>query len=217
MFQESGTLTAEAPGEFSSVIGTLEQYPEGAFLSGGVPASADPMSWGSVYNYKGFGYLSQTLNQPKLVIGCWFLFQQVLIHPNGMAIMALGGPVDPLLQINLVNRMINIDAAYGAVPPQFLPLFPAPDEWLYLSLAAKNTGGTNWSIRAFYKRVGESLKQWASWDSQPGHLASYDNAMFGTSWNAGTQYEGRISACTVHSFANDDFSDVVYPAEILEP
>jgi hypothetical protein len=227
MFNTSGTLTPAAPGGFGTVVGSLSQSPDGASIQGGVPASADPLVWGQPSDYRSFGTLSQTSGQTKVVIGCWFYFKQ--IGASGTlrsAIMFVGiDPLNPGPELLVSENTLKAMSIYNESTLQVLPFIPS-NEWLYLSIAAVLApASTYWSARFFYKRPKGNLTQWASWNAVDCYVGGegFAIALYGMAQQ--NQYdhanvpsfEGRISACTVHSFENADFSDVVYPSEILEP
>jgi hypothetical protein len=228
MFQPSGILTSASIGDFSAVTGTLYQGPGGARLFDGIAASADPSVWGQPSGYRSFGTLTQTVGQLRVVIGCWFYFKQIGVNGTTKSpIMLLGkDPLNPSIQLQVSENTLKAMSIYNNATLQVLPFVPSPNEWLYLSIAAVwASGSTRWSARFYYKHPKGNLTQWASWDAVDCYVGSegFGIALYGMAQLSeydpanNPSYEGRISACTIHSFANDDFSDVVYPAEVIEP
>ena len=215
MFEQTGTLTAQAPGGFDRVTGTLYQMPEGARLEGGLAASAEHHVYSLGGNNTTMGYFATGDNPSRMVAGAWFYFRAISGGAGPTQIMAFG-QTDPYIGISLSNGGLVANVAYGPIFAT-LPFIPVANAWLYLSLAMKNIGGSNWNIRVFYKKLGAAnkLTQWGSGDNLS-TSPTIDTAMWGIFWN-NPSWDGLMSACTLHLFEKDDFSDVVYPSEVLEP
>ena len=132
--------------------------------------------------------------------------------------MGFGNP-EPAIRLAISQGTLMAESIYQDPTLQVLPFTPDPNQWLYISIAGRFVSVTEWAARFFYKRLGGNLTQWASWDSATTWTDNLHNAIFGLYSVSGSDplWDGLISGCTLHSFQNDDFSDVVYPAEVLEP
>jgi hypothetical protein len=216
MFEPSGTLTAAAPGDFVVVDGSLYQEPGGAHLAGSVAACADPRVQIQTSPFNALGYFSSA-GHSKVVLGCWFLFKVINTNAlNKSAIMFLGDASAPTIQLVVSEGTLKAWSIYQDQTLQSFPFTPTANEWLYISFAAQWVSNTEWSVRFFYKHPKGNLTQWAEWNAVTCWTGStgFNLAGYGMCQNS-CSYEGRISACTLHSFENADYSDVVYPSEIM--
>ncbi|MEQ1850547.1 MAG: HYR domain-containing protein [Chthoniobacteraceae bacterium] len=96
-----------------------------------------------------------------------------------------------------------------------LPFSPL-NQWVYLSIATSRVSGNNWNSKAYFKKPGGALTEWASFSNHNATVGDWGVARFGVMANS-PGFSGRVGACSVYSFENPDFSDVIYPPDVLEP
>ena len=220
MFSTTGTLTSASPGSnFSAVTGTMYMQAGGPRLSAGTAASFDPQTFGQNTAYTSFGETTATNNQTKVVIGAWFFIKNVTTQ---------GANASPILSFRSGttsgNRPIGIYAEAGNITTYFRfggggvnqGNCPVTSGWVYLAIAISKVSGTNWDGRMYYKTPGGALTQFVSWTNENSFFSNWGSALFGCVGN-NPSFNGRMGACSVYSFANSDFSDVIYPSDLIDP
>jgi len=210
MFSTSGTLTSAAPGSnFSQVVGTLHQRPGGPRLAGGSPASADIRGEGTA-SYGRYIFASQ--GNQKLFVGGWFLIKPG--QGNNVDLLnisdALGNP-SPTISIS--NGQLGGGIRYQSFIPAGQDY---KNRWIFLGIAAHLKAGTTADVRFYYKLPGQSMQSWAPIDNGQIGITTMDQS------NAGfiafdSTFKGRLGAPSVYTFAEDDFSDISYPSDLIEP
>lgn len=211
MFSTSGTLTAESPGSaFSRVVGTLYQRAGGPSLAGGLPASADPHALHS--SACGIYDLPDPSGTGRVFMGGWFYFKNLQQH-EGSLLTLLDQYDNPGPQITVFNGKIYGGVAYKQ--KSACPVVPLR-KWIYLAIASVKEEAGNVSLRFYFKEPGQAMKSWGAQD----HI--YVTREQTTGFQAGFTGNGptmsiRMGAVGGYTFEEQDFSDVNYPNDIIEP
>lgn len=209
MFTPSGVLTAAQPGtQFSEVMGTLHQKPGGPHLADGSAASVDfrdpAQATIAFFDIEEDGV-------SKVFAGAWFLIKSV----QGAQVELIGiadwsGHV--FASTGIVNERLGYligNSFTGDVPDW-------QNRWIYLGAAIRLRPDGKADLRYYIKQRGGEMQPFASLSEVSLGLNRLQKIVVG-SRSQGTIFKGRMGAPAVYSFEQDDFSDVTYPAEILEP
>ena len=207
MFATSGKLTAESPGAFSQMIGTFYQRAGGPRSLEGAAASAD-LQGEQAAGVFDFGDEGQT----KVVAGAWFYIKS--IGDGESKFLSLGDRAG-----NYGPTISSTNGQIGAGIP-YLHWTPCPinvkNRWVYLGIGICHKGGGSADVKFYYKLQGGPLTSWAEFEDGTVWISAVN--WFRVSYEAnppGSEY--RIGAPSAYAFEMADFSDVVYPPELLEP
>lgn len=212
MFDTTGTLTSGSPGSnFTSVTGTLYQRAGGPRLISGSAASADPHGTTAYGTLTLPAYPSQT---DWLVAGGWFFFASI-----GNS----GANATPLILFtdHFGNTYTMVDVSAGIIRLNAVTLpVASTNQWVYLAVATHFTsnpsGGTfNYDVRWYYRVPGGALTQ-VSTASNFVMTYGVHGVRLGFQ-NTGISYNGRMGAVSAYTFSSADFSDVVYPTDVVDP
>ncbi|MEN3940966.1 hypothetical protein WJU23_06715 [Prosthecobacter sp. SYSU 5D2] len=210
MFTSAEALTPESPGEnFTSVAGNLLSRPGGPHLAGSPGSSAELRGQGAPavgwYNFA-------SSDRRKIFVGAWFMLKDLQ-----------GGYVDLLGLCDIYGNTspyISIQDGKLGGGIMFNSFTPAGvswnNQWIYLGIAIHLKSGTTADVRFYYKHVGQPMQSWAPIDNGHAGIASLGYTFAG-SWSYGTFLKGRVGAPSAYAFEENDFSDVAYPADLIEP
>lgn len=211
MFATTGALTEAAPGQaFSRVSGTLHQRAGGPSLAGGMAASADPRALDS----SSFGIYD--LNDPssfsKVFVGGWFYFKSIQQHEASLLVL-IDQYDNPGPQITVQNGRI-----YGGVAYQQKTACPEVPVhgWIYLAVASVKEEAGRVSLRFYYKLPGQPMHSWGELNNTYVTREQTTGFLAGFAGN-GPAMSLRMGAVAGYSFEQQNFSDIEYPSEVLEP
>ena len=212
MFATTGTLTSGSPGSnFSVVTGTLYQRAGGPRVGAGAAARVD------VHNqsFAGGQFSMADSSMPKLFTGAWFYFKSIetISQSYIIDILDAGGGNDV---ITLTAQSGNVGANVMGQFWTACPVNPV-NRWLFLGIGVSKVSGSSVDIKYYYKTLGGALTVWldlpgfnpAWWNTTMGFVK------YGAFWGQVSNF--CFGAPSVYTFANADFSDVIYPADLIEP
>ena len=210
MFAPTGALTAASPGtNFASVVGTLAQRAGGPRLAGSPAASAD-LRGAPVAAYGRFVLPTQT---QQMVFACaWFMVKSVQgTNVDLLNVCDIYGNPGPT--ISITNGSLGGGIKYNS----FAPSGPAyVNQWLFLGIAVNLKQSNTGDVRFYSKLPGQPMQSWAPINDSLLGVASLGQVTVG-SVDVGTTLLGRMGGTSVYTFTQSDFSDVAYPADLLEP
>ncbi len=209
MFATVGQLDEANPGtNFARVQRTLLQRAGGPRLVGTAAASAvirpeNPPPHGTV-ELPGAG--------DRVFVSGWFFFKSLQNH--GARILSINSSVvEPGPSLTIENGMISGGTAYGE--RTFLPE-SMTNRWIFLGVAVSRESPFQGSARFYYKFPGQPMQSWGGFDDGNIGIPDVGGARFGVDkTNSGIQC--RMGAPSAYRFENADFSDIVYPPDLLEP
>jgi len=210
MFAPTGALTASSPGtNFASVVGTLAQRAGGPRLAGSPAASAD-LRGSPVAAYGRFVLPTQT--QQKVFTGAWFMIKSVQgSNVDLLNVCDVFGNPGPTISIS--NGSLGGGIRYNS----FVPSGPAyVNKWLFLGIAVNLKQSNIGDVRFYSKLPGQPMQSWAPINNSQIGGASLGQVTVG-SVDVGTTLLGRMGGPSVYTFTQSDFSDIAYPADLLEP
>jgi hypothetical protein len=198
-----GTLTSVSPAPFDVVSGSL-------FLGGYGPSGAgtcDARGGDSTFGQINFSV------QPRTFIGAWIMIksqevqgtnsQFIIRTDSGMHLASNSGGI-----IAISEFIWN--APLTGIVPDF--------QWVFFGMAASLVSGTSFDLKFWYKTLTGPFTVWAS-NANDNIFAPISAAKFGRC-QTGLQYpnvEFAFGSPCVYTYDNNDFSDIVYPAEIVSP
>lgn len=211
MFATTGTLTSASPGQaFTRVSGTLHQRAGGPRLEDGTAASADPQAQDS----SGFGIydLKDPSSLSRVFVGGWFCFKSIQQHEASLLVL-IDQYDNPGPQITVQGGRI-----YGGVAYKEKTVCPeAPVQgWIYLAVASVKEEAGRVSLRFYYKLPGQPMQSWGELNNIYVTREQTTGFLAGFAGN-GPAMSLRIGAVAGYSFEQQNFSDIKYPAEVLEP
>lgn len=207
MFATTGSLTPESPGAFSSLTGEFFQRAGGPRLSGGSAASVDLQGTASSAHY-GFEGLGHT----KIFVGGWFFIKSMA--SAGTVLLSVADPLgNPGPVISDVGGKLGAGVLYGGWTA--CPIDPV-NRWVYFGIGISQINSTTADVRFYYKLPGGPMNHWAEITTGNAGIASPGQLLVGTMGN-NPAVEYRMGAPSVYTFEEANFSDVVYPADLIEP
>jgi hypothetical protein len=212
MFARTGTLTSGAPGSnFTSVTGTLYQRAGGPRLSAGSAASVDLQGAGTTYGR----YDPSNPNNSKVFFGAWFYFKS-------LGTSGANGNMHLWMEDQFGNPAEMIEVKAGELGAGILgntftacPIDPT-NQWVFFGIALSRTSGATGDLKFYYKTVGGSMTAWATVSAGNIAIGTTGRLKVGAS-NATPVSYFRVGGVAAYTFAQSDFSDVVYPPDLLEP
>ena len=211
MFATTGELSAASPGSsFDTVEGVLHQRAGGPRLSGGAAASADTHE-GANSAYGSFSV--DPVNHKRIFVGGWFFIKEVQgTLPLLISVRDQFGNHGPIISIpygELQGGLLFQPSTTQAAG------LDAIHRWVYLAIGVHflDSGGAD--VRYYSKFLGQPMQVWHSLDATP-TIGGAGSVMLGF-WCGGPLVRGRVGAPSVYTFSSDDFSDIVYPTDVLEP
>lgn len=212
MFATTGQLDEANPGaNFTKVTGRFLQRPGGPRMDGMPAASADlrnivPTPYGIVD--------LPTDDEPRLFLCGWYHFKSLQVH--GATLLAITDPYEnPGPAIFVEDSTLKTGVEYWPLPRTPLPE-SVVNRWVFLGLAVVRTGDRQGSLRFYYKFPGQPLRQWASHDDVSIGLPILGGFQAGLR-TSGSSVRCRLGAVAGYRFENNDFSDVVYPPDLIDP
>jgi hypothetical protein len=209
MFATAGQLDEANPGtNFTVVQRTLLQRAGGPRLAGTAAASAvlrpeNPSPHGTV-QLPGVG--------DRLFVCGWFFFKTLQDH--GARILTINSNfVEPAPCLTVENGLITGGTAYGdrTVLPESVA-----NRWIFLGVAVSRDAPFQGSIRCYYKFPGQPMQSWGGFDDGNIGLPEVGGARFGVE-TSNSAIHCRLGAPAAYRFENADFSDIVYPPDLIEP
>lgn len=209
MFSPAGDLTAEAPGNnFQEVRGILVGRPGGPHLANEPPASADLREQG----LPAIGRFEIPSSPSKVFIGGWFFFKDVQGgQVDLLSLCDIHGNASPTLSIT--DGVLGGGIKYNSFYPANIEW---KNRWIYLGIATHLKSGSTADVRFYCKLPGQPMQSWSPLNDVQTGIAEIGQMVAG-SWTFGTLFKGRLGAASVYTFDNNDFSDIVYPADVIEP
>jgi len=209
MFATTGQLDETNPGtNFSEVQRTLLQRAGGPRLAGTAAASAvlrpeNPSPHGSV-RLPGVGN--------RLFVCGWFFFKTLQAH-SGRVLSVNTDILEPGPCLTVENGLIGGGIGNGArtVLPESVT-----NRWIFLGIAVSRDTGRDGSVRYYYKFPGQPMQSWGGFDNGNIGLPEVGGARFGVD-TTNSAIRCRLGAPAAYRFGNADFSDVIYPPDLLEP
>ena len=210
MFAPTGALTAASPGtNFASVVGTLAQRAGGPRLAGSPAASAD-LRGDPASAYGCFVLPTQILQ--KVFVGAWFMIKSIQGSDKDLLnVCDIYGNPGPT--ISITNGSLGGGIRYNSFAsggPAFV------NRWVFLGIAVNLKQGTTGDVRFYFKLPGQPMQSWGPINNGQLGVASLGQVTVGAV-GVGTVLQGRMGGVSVYSFTQADFSDVAYPADLLEP
>lgn len=210
MFGSTGALnTGSEGGGFQTVTGQFHQRPGGPSAGGSAPASGDlRFESGSIHGT----FVTEDTSDGKFFLGAWF-FVKSLRTDSGvwLAVCDINGNAGPV--ISEFHGKLGAGIMYGTWTP--LPKEPV-NQWIYLGIAVNRTGDGIGSVRFYYRFLGQPMNQWAAIDNADIGIGSLGQFLAGCLGNNPAS-QMRLGAPSLYKFESNDFSDVVYPADLDEP
>ena len=211
MFATPANLTASSPGaNFSQVSGVLWQRPGGPRLSGGSAASAD------IRDPSGHAVGRFTFASRTKVFACgWFLIKEVKgARTDLIGICSSSGGLSP--SVSIVNGQLGAGVWWSPHERFVSSNVSWTNRWVFVGVAVHLKPGSVADVRYYYKLPGQPIQSWGAINDGPIGMTEAGQVLAG-SWAFGPVVKGRFGAASVYSFTEDDFSDVAYPAEVIEP
>jgi hypothetical protein len=210
MFATPVNLTQANPGsQFSSVVGILHQRVGGPKLSGGTPSSADLRGEG----VPAYGRIVLQQPQPtKVFIGAWFHIKEV--SSGEVDLMSINDPFgNPSPTISIRNGALGGGIKYNSFQANGLSYL---NRWIFVGMAIRHKGGTTADVRFYHRLPGQPLFEFSALNNVNVGIGTVGQAVMGAT-STNLLLRARLGAPSVYRFDQDDFSDVAYPIEILEP
>jgi len=209
-FATSGHLDQANPGaNFSLVRGVFHQRAGGPRLPGTVASSADLRT-------DALTPLASVRFPPeqgiRVFICGWYFFKSLQDHnARLLAVTAPTGDSGPTISVEHNGLAAGVE---------YLTKTPFPrsvlNRWIFLGIAVAHDAGGVGSVRFYAKFPGEPMQSWTGFDHGTLGVSSIGGLDFGVNTsNSGIRC--RLGAPAAYRFDNSDFSDVTYPADLLEP
>lgn len=209
MFATTGQLDEANPGaNFTLVQRVLFQRAGGPRLAETAAASADIRA----DNPSPHGTVRLPQVGDRLFVCGWFFFKTLQNH-SGRVLSINSDILEPGPNLTVENGMIGGGIGNGA--PTILPESVA-NRWIFLGLAVSHDSGRDGSVRYYYKFTGQPMQTWGGFDDDNIGLPEVGSARFGVD-TTNSAIQCRMGAPAAYRFENDDFSDIVYPPDLLEP
>lgn len=210
LFSNSGELTSSSPGSnFTQVIGTLHQRPGGPRLTNTLPTSADLREANSPAVGR-FHFASSS--HTKIFVAGWFLIKEVQGgQVDLLSICDIYGNLSPTISIS--NGELGGGIRFNNFTPANLEW---QNRWIFLGIAAHLKSGTTADVRFYYKLPNEPMQSWAPINNGQIGIATLGQTFAG-SMAYGPLVKGRLGAPAAYTFSEDDFSDIAYPSDLIEP
>jgi hypothetical protein len=209
MFATTGQLDEANPGtNFSAVQRTLQQRAGGPRLVGTAAASA--VLKGEIP--PPFGAVQLTEAGNRLFVCGWFFFKS-LQNQSARVLTIHSDVVEPGPCITLEGGLIGGGTAYGGrtVLPESIT-----NRWIFLGVAVSRDSPFSGSLRCYYKFPGQPMQTWGGFDDENIGIPEVGGASFGVE-ASNSAIHCRMGAPAAYRFENADFSDIVYPPDLLEP
>lgn len=208
-FATSGQLDEARPGpNFTTVRGLFHQRAGGPRLPGMPAASAD-------LRPDHLSPAALTLlpeGEGRFFLCGWFFFKSLQDH-NARLLSVSDSAGNPGPTIAVGNHALSGGIAYGELVP--LP-GNVLNRWIFLGIAVSFEGSRHGSARFYAKLPGEPMVSWTGFDSGNLSIQRPEGVVVGVD-TTNSAVRCRIGAPAVYRFENADFSDVAYPADLLEP
>ncbi|MEQ1747879.1 MAG: hypothetical protein ABL974_00545, partial [Prosthecobacter sp.] len=152
----------------------------------------------------------------KIFVGAWFLIKEMQGHRvDLLGICDPSGNLSP--SVSIVNGQIGAAVWWSAVAPSFTPSnLNWTNRWIYLGIATHLKSGSTADVRFYYKWPGQPMQSWGAINNGSIGMTSLGQMLAG-SWCFGPQLKGRVGAPAAYTFTEDDFSDIAYPSDLIEP
>ncbi|MBE2286883.1 MAG: hypothetical protein IAE77_25730 [Prosthecobacter sp.] len=212
MFDTPVSLTADSPGvNFAQVEGNLMPRPGGPHLAGGPAASAD-------IRYSNGHAIGRYLfpNTHKKIFACgWFLIKEVLGQRTDLiGICNVNGGLSP--SVSIVNGQLGAAISWSPYTTFMPSNMEWTSRWVFIGVAVHIRPDSNADVRYYCKYPGGAMQSWGAINDSPIGMTDMAQVIAG-SWAFGPLVKGRMGAPAVYTFDEADFSDIVYPTDLIEP
>lgn len=212
MFATTGQINEVNPGnQFTRVQGIFHHRPGGPRLEGIPAASADLRN----VDPAPFAIVDlPTDDETRLFIGAWFLFKSLQEH--GGRLLTVTDPYEnPGPAIFVEGNTVKSGSEYSSLTKVPFP-GSALNRWVFLGLAVVKHADRQASMRYYYKFPGEPMQPWAAYDDVGIGLPQLGGFELGVRTSS-SGVRCRFGGPSAYRFGNNDFSDIVYPADLIEP
>jgi hypothetical protein len=157
-------------------------------------------------------FIFPTQTQQKVFACAWFLVKSVQgTNVDLLNVCDIYGNPGPTISIN------NGNLGGGIKFNSFAPGGPTfVNKWLFLGIAVNLKQSNVGDVRFYSKLPGQAMQSWSPINNSQIGGASLGQVTVG-SVDVGTTLLARMGGASVYSFTQSDFSDVAYPADLLEP
>lgn len=218
LFVGVGTVTSGSPGAFSTVDGTLYKAYRGPSAAGaGAFWSAECGHPTGSSGINSMGWFSATgAAGIKWYLGGWFFIKSInagageayldsICYSNGNPILAI------LAKSGTLQALVN--GNYTSISG-----VTETNQWLWLGVAARHITANNYDVRFYYKTLSGSMTLWAAKTNYNVNVdpVNLTKLFCGVRGGASQNPPTRLGTPSFYTFANTDFSDVVYPASDID-
>jgi hypothetical protein len=203
-----GTATAASPAPFDVVSGNIYFGPYGSPPSVGVIGGTVDARGGDSF----YGQINFT-TQPRIFAGAWlFIKSQGIVGANPQFIIR----TDTGMHLASANGGISAWSEFVWNSP--LTGLDPNNQWVFFGMAASLVSGTGYDLKFYYKTLTGNLTAWAS-NANDNIFAAMTGVKFGMGLGNASNpiVEFACTSPCIYTYANNDFSDIVYPSEILLP
>ncbi|MCB1205362.1 MAG: hypothetical protein KDN18_13960 [Verrucomicrobiae bacterium] len=208
-FATTGQLDETRPGpHFATVRGVFHQRAGGPHLPGMVPASADLRP--ELLSPAALALLPETGG--RFFLCGWYFFKSLQAH-NARLLSISDSAGNPGPTIAVEHHSLSGGIAYGDLVPFSGNVL---NRWIFLGIAVSFEGSRHGSVRYYAKFPGEPMVSWTGHDSGNLAIQRPGGVVVGVD-TSNSAVRCRIGAPAVYRFENTNFSDIAYPADLLEP
>jgi hypothetical protein len=210
------TFSGATVGQFDSVTGALYLRFRGPSLAGesnywsaqcGRPVGSAAQPAYGVFNMA-------VTNNANVVASAWFFIKNGTISDTANAAKLLQMRFGGNERMGIWCRSNTIIAQLMG-GNQTIPL-PVTNQWLWIGLAADNTAGSTFDVRAYYQTLGGAVTQFAITNRDFfGTFSGVTEARFGMEGGGSQNPTVRMGAPSLHYFAS--FTDIAPAADIDAP
>ncbi len=209
MFATTGQLNQANPGSnFSQVQETFFQRAGGPRLEGLPAASADIRE----FIPAPLASASFPTAGNRVFLGAWFFIKRLQDHPARI-LAVTNSIINPGPSISVENKQIGAGIAYREQTILNENVF---NRWVFLGIAVIQGPSRTGSVRYYYKFPGEPMQVFGSLDNADIGMGDIGGALIGVETN-NSGIRCRIGAPSAYRFESNDFSDITYPSDLIEP
>lgn len=212
MFATVGQLDEANPGtNFTRVEGIFHHRPGGPRLASLPAASADLRN----VTRSPFAVVDlPTDDETRLFLCGWFHFKSFQAH--GARLLAMTDHAEnPGPAIFVEDQTLKAGSEYSDLEKVPFPT-NGRNRWIFLGVAVVLHADRIGSIRFYSKTPGDPMQIWAAYDQVAIGLSLLGGFELGVR-TTNSAIRCRLGAPAAYRFENDDFSDIVYPPDLLEP
>jgi hypothetical protein len=219
-FNSMGELTSSALGQFAAIpTGSLYGRPVGPRL-----AEHDAPGWsamvkdtGNVEAYFDLTAAPGSSANPRGAMMGWYYFTRGTTDNFSRFLWMDRQGADAPIQHLAIGPTGIIQTGNGGWSTH-TPITIDFNKWYFFMIAWFYTAaGHVYDYRFYNKEIGGELSEFHSYDNLGGNSAPGEGYVGTQSIAAVNNWAGRVGAARLATFAENDFSDIAYPADILEP